>query len=83
MRRPEHGDVLIRTFVGTSLQVVDATTLEQICIVPSVDYGIKIGADQCVSVWRENLDARGKAAGRPKLLLRRKNAQSPTLASER
>ena len=71
MAAPELGDVLIRRFVGSSLQLVDAATLEQLCIVPSIDFGIRIGADQCVAVWRENVDQEGHPMGAPILLRRR------------
>jgi hypothetical protein len=78
---PEHGDVLIRRFVGSSLQVVDARTLEQICIVPSVDFGIRIAADRRVAVWRENVDHQGNPMGAPTLLWRRTCAVPPDLAA--
>jgi hypothetical protein len=77
---PERGDVLIRRFVGSSLQLVDARTLEQICIIPSLDFGIRIGADRRVAVWRENVDPQGNGLGAPTLLRRRACAAEPPLA---
>ena len=80
MAIPERGDVLIRKFVGSSVQLVDARTFEQICIVPSLDFGIRIGADQRVAVWRENVDPQGNALGAPTLLRQRASAAQPRLA---
>ena len=67
---PKHGDVLIRVFVGSSFQLVDAMTREQIAIVPALDVAVKL-ASEYGAVWRENVDNRGRPLGEPVLLLQK------------
>jgi len=44
----QHGDVLIRDFVGGSFQLLDAATHEQIAIVASFENVLRIAADRGV-----------------------------------
>ena len=64
----QHGDVLIRDFVGGSFQLLDAATHEQIAIVPSFENVLRIAADRGGAVWRQNIDNRGRPLGSPMLL---------------
>ena len=43
---PQHGDVLIRVFAQSSYQLVDATTREQIAIVPALPMGLKVASER-------------------------------------
>lgn len=52
------GDVVIRHYVGKTLQLIDATTNEQIAIIPSVDHALKMAAQRVGAVWQEQGDHR-------------------------
>ena len=69
MATANRGDVLIRVFAGSSLELVDAVTREPITMVSSLDEAIAIAAERRAAVWRENVDNRGRALGSPILLL--------------
>ena len=72
------GDVVIRSYVGGSFQLIDATTQEQIAIVPSIEIALTIGAKRGGSVWHENADNRGRVLGSPTLLLSSGSIGVPT-----
>ena len=72
------GDVVIRSNVGGSFQLVDATTHEQIAIVPSIETALTIGAERGGSVWHENADNRGRILSPPTLLLPSGSIEVPT-----
>lgn len=61
------GDVLVRAF-GLSFELVDAVTHEQIAIVPSINYAIRIAIIRHGLLWQENVDNRGRTLGEPVLL---------------
>jgi hypothetical protein len=63
-----HGDVLVRHFVGSSLELVDANTHRPIAIVPTLHHAVTIAAGRGGRVWSENVDNRGRALGEPILL---------------
>jgi hypothetical protein len=60
------GDVVIRHYVGDTLQLIDATTNEQLAIIPSVDYALKIAHQRAGAVWHEKGNRR---LGTPELSL--------------
>jgi hypothetical protein len=68
---PASGDVLIRLYTGSSYQLVDAMTREQIAIIRDLPMAVRIGSDHGGAVWRENVDNRGRPLGSPVLLLPR------------
>lgn len=66
---PTRGDVLIRVYAGSSFQLVDAMTREQIAIIGDLKMAVRIGSDHGGAVWRENVDNRGRPIGDPILLM--------------
>jgi hypothetical protein len=72
------GDVFIRPYVGGSFQLVDASTREQIAIVPSMETALSLGTERGGAVWQENADNRGRVLGPPILLLPRGSIEVPT-----
>ena len=69
MATANRGDVLIRVFAGSSLELVDAVTREPITVASSLNEAISLAAERRAAVWRENVDSRGRALGAPILLL--------------
>jgi hypothetical protein len=67
MTTAQPGDVVIRQYVGDSLQLIDVATQEQIAIVPSLEYALRMAAERNCAIWREPVDAR--TAGTPHLIL--------------
>ena len=65
------GDVLIRTVGESSFELVDATTREQIAIVPALQVAVQVAGERGGAVWRENVDSRGRPLGHAVLLLPR------------
>ena len=59
------GDLVIRQYVGHTLQLIDAVTNEQLAIIPSVEHALKIAAERAGAVWQEQ----GGRHGRPELIL--------------
>ena len=49
------GDVVIRHYVGRTLQLIDAATNEQKAIIPAVDYALKIASERAGAVWQETV----------------------------
>ena len=68
---PTHGDVLIRTYAGSSYQLLDASTHEQIAVIGTLQMAVMMARDRGGSVWRENVDNRGRPLGNPVLLMPR------------
>jgi hypothetical protein len=73
---PKHGDVLVRVFGESNYQLLDATTHEQIAIVPTLPAAIEVANERGGAVWRENVDNRGRPLGNPVLLLPRTSVGS-------
>ena len=69
MAIPQHGDVLIRVFAESELQLVDAVTRDQIAIVRSLNEAVSLAVERRGAVWRENVDSDGRSIGVPILLL--------------
>ena len=69
MATPQHGDVLVRVFAESELQLVDAVTREQIAIVRSLNDAVALAVERRGAVWRENVDGDGRSIGVPILLL--------------
>jgi len=67
---PKRGDVLIRA-LGDDFELVDATTREQIAIVPALQEAVQVASERGGAVWRENVDDGGRPLGRPVLILPR------------
>ena len=68
---PTHGDVLIRAYVGSNYQLLDATTHKQIAILGNLQMAVTMASERGGAVWRENVDNRGRPVGAPVLLLPR------------
>jgi len=62
------GDVLLRVYAGSSFELLDAITHEQIAIVPAIEFAIRIAADRHALLWQQNVDNRGRPLGEPVLL---------------
>jgi hypothetical protein len=67
---PKRGDVLIRA-LGDDFELVDATTREQIAIVPALQEAVQVASERGGAVWRENVDDGGRPLGQPVLILPR------------
>jgi hypothetical protein len=68
---PTDGDVLIRVYVGSSYQLLEATTHKQIAILGNLQMAVTMASERGGAVWRENVDDRGRPLGAPVLLLPR------------
>jgi hypothetical protein len=78
MNAVQRGDVLLRSYVGESFQLIDAVTREQIAIVLSMERAVTLAAQRGGSVWHENTDNRGRALGPAILLLPKGSVEVPT-----
>lgn len=67
---PKHGDVLIRA-LDDDFELVDATTREQLAIVPALQEAVQVASERGGAVWRENVDDGGRPLGHPVLILPR------------
>jgi len=70
---PTHGDVLIRAYVGSSYQLLDATTHANRDS-RELPMAVTMASERGGAVWRENVDNRGRPLGAPVLLLPRSSA---------
>lgn len=66
------GDVVVRHYVGKTLQLIDAATNEQIAIIPSVDHALKIASERAGAVWQEEAVERAES---PALILLKPRTQ--------
>ena len=76
MSAPRHGDVLIRAVGESSFELIDATTREQIAIVPGLQVAVQVATERGGAVWRENVDHQGRSLGKAVLLLPRSSLRS-------
>jgi hypothetical protein len=73
MTTVNHGDILIRD-AASAFELLDATTLECVETVGTLYAAIDRARERGGSVWRQNVDNRGRALGEPFLLVSNERA---------